>query len=314
MALESGTRIEDLVQTNPDKLVDDVSEGANHFQLIKRCIQGSLPNLGAEAVTKTALDINNLLRADGSEPMTGNLVVHKGSPTITLKGVGSNYPKFELQDTAGVTRLSLQYNDDGTDTCAVTRRSAAGAIECTLGLAADGNAYVVAVAPTEIYHLTRKDYVDTMLPLAGGTMTGDLLVNHGASPSITVEPASSGNKGSYLINDSAGRTRGELLAFDSDGTVDLKRYDTSAVEVNRLRLDASGNVTIGFTTDSQATAVNNLTRKDYVDGEITTAIATRRTYSGRVNSAGSNVTSGDSAVIYGQWLKVVQVFIRLHIV
>ncbi len=60
MGLETGTRIEDLNTTNP-AAGDNVSEGDDHLRLIKTCVQGSFPSLGATAVTKTAAEINDLV-------------------------------------------------------------------------------------------------------------------------------------------------------------------------------------------------------------------------------------------------------------
>ena len=60
MALETGvTYIEDLVATNP-AATDDVEEGQKHLNIIKTAIQGSFPNLGSAAVTKTAAEINDI--------------------------------------------------------------------------------------------------------------------------------------------------------------------------------------------------------------------------------------------------------------
>ena len=61
MALETGvTYIEDLVDTNPVGATDYIDEGDDHIRNIKTAIQGSFPNLGAAAVTKTAAEINDI--------------------------------------------------------------------------------------------------------------------------------------------------------------------------------------------------------------------------------------------------------------
>ena len=62
MALETGvTYIEDLVDTNPVGATDYVDKGDDHIRNIKTAVQGSFPNLGAAAVTKTAAQINDLV-------------------------------------------------------------------------------------------------------------------------------------------------------------------------------------------------------------------------------------------------------------
>ncbi len=58
MSLETGTRIADLVATNPVGATDFVSQGDDHIRLIKACVQGSFPNLGSTAVTRTAEQLN----------------------------------------------------------------------------------------------------------------------------------------------------------------------------------------------------------------------------------------------------------------
>lgn len=58
MALETGTRIQDLVATNPVGATDFVSQGDDHLRLIKACVKGSFPNLGSTAVVATAEELN----------------------------------------------------------------------------------------------------------------------------------------------------------------------------------------------------------------------------------------------------------------
>jgi hypothetical protein len=60
MALETGTRIADLVPTNPVGATDFVSQGDDHIRLLKACIQGSFPALGSNAVTATADELNKM--------------------------------------------------------------------------------------------------------------------------------------------------------------------------------------------------------------------------------------------------------------
>ena len=61
MGLETGTRIADLVPTNPVGATDFVSQGDDHIRLLKVCIQGSFPSLGATAVAATAAELNYLV-------------------------------------------------------------------------------------------------------------------------------------------------------------------------------------------------------------------------------------------------------------
>jgi hypothetical protein len=70
MSLEVGTRIQDLVATNPVGATDFVSQGDDHIRLLKVCIQGSFPSLGANAVTASADELNIL---DGATLSTAEL-------------------------------------------------------------------------------------------------------------------------------------------------------------------------------------------------------------------------------------------------
>ena len=54
MGLETGTVIEDLDQTWPLG-TDPKSQGDDHIRLVKTCVQGSFPNLGAPGVADTVL-------------------------------------------------------------------------------------------------------------------------------------------------------------------------------------------------------------------------------------------------------------------
>ena len=102
MALEGGvTYIEDLVSTNPVGATDNVDEGDDHIRNIKTAVQGSFPNLGAVAVTKTAAQINssqgqvvpattnNLAMLDASGDLADSLVESDGSGNLTANVIGN---------------------------------------------------------------------------------------------------------------------------------------------------------------------------------------------------------------------------------
>ena len=92
MGLETGTRIEDLVSTNP-VAGDDVSEGRNHLNLIKTCVKGSFPSLGATAVSATAEQLNLL-----TSPET-NLVTSWNGRVGPVVPNASDYDLADLGDT-----------------------------------------------------------------------------------------------------------------------------------------------------------------------------------------------------------------------
>ena len=59
MGLETGNYIEDLNASNPFS-TDIVSEGDDHLRLVKKILKKQFPSLGAQAVTVSASNINQL--------------------------------------------------------------------------------------------------------------------------------------------------------------------------------------------------------------------------------------------------------------
>lgn len=59
MGLETATYITDLVSNNPLG-TDSKAQGDNHIRLLKNVLKTQFPNLGSEAVTPTAAELNKL--------------------------------------------------------------------------------------------------------------------------------------------------------------------------------------------------------------------------------------------------------------
>jgi len=59
MGLETGTYISDLVNTNPDGAVDNISEGDDHFRLLKDLLLNTLTNANG-AINPTPAEFNKL--------------------------------------------------------------------------------------------------------------------------------------------------------------------------------------------------------------------------------------------------------------
>jgi hypothetical protein len=103
MGLETGTRIPDLVPTNPVGATDFVSAGDDHIRLIKACIQGSFPSIGADAVSLTAAQINDAaLKSDnqtigGTWTFSAPLVLPAAS--IADASLSSNVPLKNAEAT-----------------------------------------------------------------------------------------------------------------------------------------------------------------------------------------------------------------------
>lgn len=60
MPLEVADYIDQLDESNPVGNIDFLDEADNHLRVIKNAVKGSFPNLGLQAVTLTAAEINQL--------------------------------------------------------------------------------------------------------------------------------------------------------------------------------------------------------------------------------------------------------------
>ena len=121
-------------------------------------------------------------------------------------------------------------------------------------------------APTQTDHLTRKDYVDTMLPLAGGTMTGSLTVRSGSNSEIRVSSTEvDSGYPQFRLENSDGTLLTLLETSITHKTLSLMIRDNGTT-VGTLKLEPDGNVALlnGLTP----TASSHLTRKDYVDKRV----------------------------------------------
>lgn len=100
MGLETGTRIQDLVPTNPAGATDFVSQGDDHIRLIKACIQGSFPSLGSTAVARTAEELNGI--KDASNLTSGTLPDARLSSNVPLKNAAATISGTYTFSTAPV--------------------------------------------------------------------------------------------------------------------------------------------------------------------------------------------------------------------
>ncbi len=85
MGLESGNRIEDLVDSNP-LATDDVSEGDDHLRLIKQCVQGSFPSLGSTACDRTGVELNKAVTTVFGRSGPDEIVATEGDYSLNLLG------------------------------------------------------------------------------------------------------------------------------------------------------------------------------------------------------------------------------------
>lgn len=92
MGLESATYISQLVATNPTSS-DSKTQGDDHIRLMKAVLQAQFPNLGAAAVTPTAVELNYVDGVTSAIQAQIDLKAPLASPTFsgTLTGVNATF-------------------------------------------------------------------------------------------------------------------------------------------------------------------------------------------------------------------------------
>jgi len=191
MGLETATYISQLVDTNPTSS-DPVSQGDDHLRLIKEVLQAQFTTLGAAAVTTTAAELN-LLDGKTTLDVEGTAVLSTGESGATkfLREDGDGTSSW--QTPAGTTYTA----GDGLDltgTAFSTDLKANGGLEIDsteLAVAQGISQYDVAqfatgvvdddflrINGTAVEGRSAAEVLSDVaaVPLAGGTMTGTLLM------------------------------------------------------------------------------------------------------------------------------------------
>lgn len=114
MPLEQPTNfIDQLNSANPVGNVDSLDEADNHLRATKQAVQGSFPNLGLEAVTLTAAEINKLII-----DIAANVVaIEENAIAVAPKIEADNYATSSVGGTAKmrVSGTDLFITINGTD-------------------------------------------------------------------------------------------------------------------------------------------------------------------------------------------------------
>ena len=190
MGLETATYISQLVDTNPTSS-DPVSQGDDHLRLIKEVLQAQFTTLGAAAVTTTAAELNLL---DGVTTLApeGTAVLSTGETGSTkfLREDGDGTSSWQ---TASGTTYTAGDGLDLTGTAFSTDLKSNGGLEIDsteLAVAQGISQYDVAqfatgvvdndflrIATTSVEGRSASEVLSDIsaLPLAGGTMTGELV-------------------------------------------------------------------------------------------------------------------------------------------
>ena len=190
MGLETATYISQLVDTNPTSS-DPVSQGDDHLRLIKEVLQAQFTTLGAAAVTTTAAELN-LLDGKTTLDVEGTAVLSTGESGATkfLREDGDGTSSWQ---TPSGTTYTAGDGLDLTGTAFSTDLKANGGLEIDsteLAVAQGISQYDVAqfatgvvdndflkVDGTAVEGRSASEVLSDIaaLPLAGGTMTGELV-------------------------------------------------------------------------------------------------------------------------------------------
>ena len=191
MGLETATYISQLVDTNPTTS-DPVSQGDDHLRLIKSVLQDQFTTLGAAAVTTTAAELNLL---DGVTTLApeGTAVLSTGESggTKFLREDGDGTSSW--QSAAGTTYTAGDGLDlTGTAFSADLKSNGGLEIDSTeLSVAQGISQYDVAqfaagvvdddflkISTTSVEGRSASEVLSDIaaLPLAGGTLTGTLVM------------------------------------------------------------------------------------------------------------------------------------------
>ncbi len=165
MGLESATYIEDLNENNPLG-TDSKAQGDNHLRLIKSVLKSQFPNLGSEAVTATAEDLNEIFENNRLVP-TGAIMIWSGAIVDIPTG-------WSLCDgTLGTPNLINRFvAGTGTDTGgALDVGETGGSEDITLPASTEGHSLTAAEGPEHTHgvEVNRVGSDDRSGGVTGGT-------------------------------------------------------------------------------------------------------------------------------------------------
>lgn len=177
MTIESASYLSGLVAANP-AFDDDKSEGDDHIRLIKTVLLATLPNLGG--------------RAWRVQTKGGNYTVVAGDNMTLIDVTASATISFTAAATLGNGHMIVLRN---SHSAAITLDPNGAELingAATLSLEASEVAVVFCTGTAFIAVLAMPDYTTRLAPyllLAGGTLTGTLTINGGATLGSTLSCA-----------------------------------------------------------------------------------------------------------------------------
>ena len=239
MALEVGTHISDLVQTNPVS-TDGLGQADDHIRLIKKTIQNTFPNITGpvlstqaelnkiDGVTATTAELNSLTGYSGGVADLNKLVGVTASAVELNKLDGVTASAAEINKLAGVTASTVEINKlSGVTASAAEISKLAGLTATTAELNALGGLTATAADLNYTTALRATGVTATEYDRLDGVTSGIQAQLNAKAP--LESPAFTGTVGigaNWTVTQS-----GTSLKFAFDG-------------VNRMKLDSIGNLTV----------------------------------------------------------------------
>ena len=219
MGLEVFDFIPDLVASNPEP-TDDVAQGDDHIRGVKFTLQTQWPAIGQNAVTRTALQMNDAALRTETNIFTAtneftNNVTFKNTPNIQAANTGA-VARLAFQDSTGFNRWQIDKTvETGNTNLRFQRLDAAG---------------VLVDAPLTIGGTTGSaTFLHPMFTLDGSA----------AAPAYSF--TSVANMGMY-------RESGNILAFAAGGVNRLTMDSTAFAPAQPIRHQADGAATFPMYT------------------------------------------------------------------
>lgn len=294
--------IDDLVQSNPI-VTDDVNEGDNHLRIIKRALQG---NVSGDDLTTSLLAAGiPMFRVDGVGAAVFRVELN-GSPALLF-----------LQDGGAVEVARIQANDAGNlviqhskDNRGVNLAGSVGAPGDTLLFTGDplgeavlfnlGNGVLVAAANGGEVR-SSDGIISSSIRLAnddGSVLWGNLFASGGGGMTLSAEV-----NGSLLTL--RGRTGAggitTFATFQAEGQSIIFAEGVARITATGVGATIAGQATV---TSAAPSAVNHLTRKDYVDNQLA-ALNVSSNPAQRVMRIGDVQMIGGTQTAIGQAVTVV---------
>ena len=264
MALEVGTYLDDLVDTNPAS-TDGIGQADDHIRLIKKVLKNTFPNitgpvLGSQAelnlidgLTATTAELNQLDGYTGTVSDLNKIVATTASAAELNKLDGAAVTTAEINKLSGLNTTTGELNTLAGITASTSELNK---VNGYTGNSSDLNilsgAAAAGVSSTELRHLNGvtsalQTQLDARLSKSGGSMTGTLTMGSGKIINV----------GGTEVHGSSNN-----LYMDVNGGGNLYMRDGNSSNANRFTFDID---TGAFTASGDVTAFSDARLKTNVE-------------------------------------------------